>query len=52
VSARLAALKQAAAGTENLMPRLIECVKVYATEGEIMGALKDVFGVYREPNVY
>ncbi len=52
VTACLAALQQAAAGTENLMPPLIECVKVYATEGEIMGALKSVFGAYREPNVY
>ncbi len=52
VAARLEALKRAAAGSENLMPPLVECVRAYATEGEIMGTLKEVFGVYREPNVY
>jgi len=42
-------LKKAATGSENLMPYIIEAVKVYATEGEIIGALKKVFGEYREP---
>jgi len=32
----------------NLMPSLIEAVNVYATEGEIMDALADVFGRYVE----
>ncbi len=49
---RLEALKSAARGTDNLMPVLLDCVKAYATEGEIMGALKDVFGVYREPILF
>jgi methylmalonyl-CoA mutase N-terminal domain/subunit len=52
VQAGLAALKRAAGGTANLMPPLLDCVRVYATEGEIMSALKEVFGVYREPNVF
>jgi methylmalonyl-CoA mutase N-terminal domain/subunit len=34
------------------MPHLLNCVKAYATEGEIMGALKEVFGVYREPILF
>lgn len=42
-------LKKAAAGTENTLPCLIECVKAYATEGEIVNALKEVYGEYREP---
>ncbi len=42
-------LKKAAAGTENTMPHLIECVKAYATEGEIVNSLKEVYGDYREP---
>jgi len=42
-------LKKAAAGTENTMPHLIECVKAYATEGEIVSALKEIYGDYREP---
>jgi len=45
----LATLQAAAKSSDNLMPVLINCVRAYATEGEIMAALKDVFGVYREP---
>jgi len=32
----------------NLMPPIIEAVKVYATEGEICGVLREEFGEYRE----
>jgi methylmalonyl-CoA mutase, N-terminal domain len=46
---RLDALQTAARATDNLMPILIDCVQAYVTEGEIMAALKEVFGVYREP---
>ncbi|HKV30173.1 MAG TPA: methylmalonyl-CoA mutase family protein [Candidatus Dormibacteraeota bacterium] len=49
---RLAELKTAARGNDNLMPPLLACVKAYATEGEIMAALKEVFGVYREPILF
>jgi methylmalonyl-CoA mutase N-terminal domain/subunit len=42
-------LRKAAQGSDNLMPYIIDAVKVYATEGEIIGALKKVFGEYREP---
>ena len=52
VASRLEELKTAARGTENLMPHLLNCVKAYATEGEIMAALKEVFGVYREPILF
>jgi methylmalonyl-CoA mutase N-terminal domain/subunit len=52
VASRLEELKTAARGTENLMPHLLDCVKAYATEGEIMAALKEVFGVYREPILF
>ncbi|HEX4212517.1 MAG TPA: methylmalonyl-CoA mutase family protein [Candidatus Dormibacteraeota bacterium] len=41
-------LRRAAAGTENLMPLLIEAVRAYATEGEIMQTLAGVFGLYTE----
>jgi methylmalonyl-CoA mutase N-terminal domain/subunit len=34
------------------MPVTIECVRVYATEGEIVNALKEAFGLYREPIVF
>jgi methylmalonyl-CoA mutase N-terminal domain/subunit len=49
---RLEDLKTAARGRENLMPRLLECVQAYATEGEMMSALKEVFGVYRETSLF
>jgi methylmalonyl-CoA mutase, N-terminal domain len=52
VKNRLEELKTAARGTDNLMPPLLDCVKAYATEGEIMAALKEVFGVYREPILF
>ncbi|HHY38840.1 MAG TPA: methylmalonyl-CoA mutase family protein [Clostridia bacterium] len=43
----LSALRKAAEGGDNLMPYFIECVKAYATLGEICGVLRDVFGEYR-----
>ena len=51
VSVTLEALRQAAQGTENTMPYLLDCVRAYATLGEIMGVLRDVFGEYREPTI-
>ena len=35
----------------NTMPYLLDCVRAYATVGEIAGALKKVFGVYREVSI-
>jgi methylmalonyl-CoA mutase N-terminal domain/subunit len=48
VARRLATLRTAALGDENLMPHIYEAVKAYATVGEICGALRVVFGSYRE----
>ena len=48
VAAALEAVRAAARGTENLMPRILEAVKAEATLGEISDALRDVFGEYRE----
>ena len=47
--ARLAA--GAADPTVNLMGPIIDCVRVEATEGEIVTALEGVFGTYTEPAV-
>ena len=44
----LAVLKKAAQGVENVVPPILEAVKVYATLGEISDTLRDVFGEYRE----
>ncbi|HEX9642633.1 MAG TPA: methylmalonyl-CoA mutase family protein [Acidimicrobiia bacterium] len=49
VTASLDSLRTAAAGTDNLMPLLIEAARRRATLGEITAAMKDVFGGYREP---
>ena len=38
VSVKLRALEQAARGSDNLMPPLLEAVKAYATLGEMMGS--------------
>jgi methylmalonyl-CoA mutase N-terminal domain/subunit len=47
-TARLAELAAAAAGTENLMPRILAAVKAEATVGEICDTLRNVFGEYQE----
>jgi methylmalonyl-CoA mutase N-terminal domain/subunit len=47
-AAALASLEAAAATDENLMPLLIDCARAYCTEGEIMNALRGVFGEYTE----
>lgn len=52
VRERLRDLKKAAEGDINLMPFILKCVKAYATLGEIMDSLKEVFGEYKEPITY
>jgi methylmalonyl-CoA mutase N-terminal domain/subunit len=52
VTAALAGLRAAAEGTDNLMPHFVDCCRVYATEGEMIGVLREVFGEYREPPIY
>jgi methylmalonyl-CoA mutase N-terminal domain/subunit len=51
VGATLAALREAAQGTENTMPSILDCVRAYATLGEIMSVFREVFGEYREPTI-
>lgn len=41
-------LRKRAAGTQNLLPSIIEAVEIGATVGEISSSLKDVFGEYQE----
>ncbi|HEY1539999.1 MAG TPA: methylmalonyl-CoA mutase family protein [Solirubrobacteraceae bacterium] len=36
----------------NLMPALLDCARAHASEGEIVAALQDVFGTYRETPVF
>ena len=48
----LAALSRAAGGTDNLMGALIDCAGVYCTVGEMVAALKAVWGEFQQPVVF
>jgi methylmalonyl-CoA mutase, N-terminal domain len=53
VAASLAAIKRAATRErENLMPYLLDATRVHATEGEIVLALQEIWGGYREAPVF
>jgi len=47
VEQTLSRLKAGAEGSENLMPLILDCVRQYATIGEICGVMRSVFGEYR-----
>jgi methylmalonyl-CoA mutase N-terminal domain/subunit len=48
VTKALEALRDAARGAENTMYPLLECVRAYATVGEMCDALREVWGEYEE----
>ncbi|MFA7598936.1 MAG: methylmalonyl-CoA mutase family protein [Candidatus Cloacimonas sp.] len=48
VEEKLAKIRTAAKGDDNLMPHILEAVRAYATLGEICGILREEFGEYRE----
>jgi methylmalonyl-CoA mutase N-terminal domain/subunit len=48
VSAALAGLKAAADSKRNLMPLLVDAARLHVSEGEIVQALQQVWGDYRE----
>jgi len=52
VRARLADLARAAEGTGNLMGPLIDCAGAYCTVGEMVAALKAVWGEFQQPVVF
>jgi methylmalonyl-CoA mutase N-terminal domain/subunit len=43
-------LRLACQGTENTMPYLLDAVRAYATLGEMVDVMREVFGIYLEPN--
>jgi methylmalonyl-CoA mutase N-terminal domain/subunit len=49
VDASLSRLTAASSTSENLVPLILEACRAEATLGEICGAMRDVFGDYREP---
>ncbi|KAB2967191.1 MAG: methylmalonyl-CoA mutase family protein [Thermoanaerobaculia bacterium] len=52
VARTLDALKKGAAGDANTMPLILDCVKAYATVGEISDVLREVFGTWDEPAAF
>ena len=51
VRATLTALREAASANNlNMMPVILDCVRAYATLGEICNELRGVYGVYEEPS--
>jgi methylmalonyl-CoA mutase N-terminal domain/subunit len=48
----IAGLKDAARGTDNLMPAILEAARAYATVGEMCDALREVFGEYEEAAIF
>jgi methylmalonyl-CoA mutase N-terminal domain/subunit len=48
VGRTLDALKAGARGRDNTMPLLLDCVRAYATVGEMCDALREVWGEYEE----
>lgn len=49
VKAAVDSLGEAAEKGTNLMPHLLNCSRVYATENEMMSVLKKVYGEYQDP---
>jgi methylmalonyl-CoA mutase N-terminal domain/subunit len=43
-------LREAARGSESLMPPIMDAVKAYASVGEICTVLRGEFGVFQEPS--
>ena len=48
----LKSLEKAAKDQKNVMPYLVECCKNYATLGEMALVFRNVYGEYREPNIF
>ena len=48
VNKSLDELRKAAQGKDNLMPYILEAVKVYASVGEICNTMREIFGEYKE----
>jgi len=48
VKEKLATLKTAAQGDDNLMPLILDAVRAYASVGEISNVLREVYGEYKE----
>jgi methylmalonyl-CoA mutase N-terminal domain/subunit len=52
VKETLSDLKRACRDGENVMPFILSCVQAYASIGEIIDAMREEFGEYREPAIF
>lgn len=52
VKRTLEELAVCARGNGNTLQAILECVRVYATEGEIVDTLRPIFGEYQEPPMF
>jgi methylmalonyl-CoA mutase N-terminal domain/subunit len=52
VKSALEALKKAAVERENLMPHILDAVRAYATVGEIVGQLREIYGEAVQVSVF
>ena len=52
VSETLDNLRKVAGGSDNMIPSILDCVRAYATEGEIIQTLREVFGEYKEKPIF
>jgi methylmalonyl-CoA mutase, N-terminal domain len=52
VTATLKILEGVARRGENVMPALVDCCNAYATVGEMADVFRDVYGLYKEPNIF
>jgi methylmalonyl-CoA mutase N-terminal domain/subunit len=52
VKRTLEELTACAKGNGNTMKAILECVRVYASEGEIVDAMRPIFGEYTEPPMF
>jgi len=48
----LEALAEAARGTDNVMPKILECARSLATKGEICDVFREVYGHWEEPKIF
>ena len=48
VSRYLDAIRDAALNGENVLPRILDAVRIHATLGEISEVLRGIFGIYQE----
>ena len=52
VEKKLNEIKKACSNKDNIMPPIIEAAKAYATLGEIVAAMKAVFGEWQESSIF